>query len=71
MSLKELKDGNIPLDTLEKAFGPASLGIVIVRDLPDEFVELRRKLLSMSSYLANLSDEEIGVCIQLKAHRSF
>lgn len=63
VSLKELQDGSIPLETLEKAFGPASLGIIIVRDLPEEFVELRRRLLSMSSYLANLPEEEIGMQI--------
>ena len=60
VSLQELKDGSVSLETLERAFGPASLGIIIVRDLPKAFVDLRQKLLSYSSYLANLPDEELG-----------
>lgn len=60
VSLQELHDGRVSLDTLEQAFGPASLGIIIVRDLPDEFVALRRRLLSLASHLANLPREELG-----------
>lgn len=60
VSLNELKDGSVSLDTLEQAFGPQSLGIIIVRDLPEEFAGLRRTLLSYSSYLANLPAEELG-----------
>lgn len=60
VSLTELDDGSVSLETLEKAFGPASLGIIIVRDLPEEFVGLRSRLLSYSSYLANLPAEELG-----------
>ena len=60
VSLHELKDGSVSLETLERAFGPESLGIIIVRGLPGEFVELRRRLLSLSSYLANLPEEELG-----------
>ncbi|KAF2839272.1 Clavaminate synthase-like protein, partial [Patellaria atrata CBS 101060] len=39
---------------LVAAFGPSSLGILIVRDLSPSFPDLRHKLLSYSSYLANL-----------------
>jgi hypothetical protein len=60
VSLEALQDGSVPLDMLEEAFGPASLGIIIVRDLPEQFVALRRKLLSYASYLANLPAEELG-----------
>ena len=60
VSLKDLEDGSVPLQTLEEAFGPQSLGIIIVRDLPTGFIELRKRLLSFSSYLANLPDEELG-----------
>lgn len=60
VSLHELQEDKVSLATLEDAFGPASLGIIVVRDLPQEFVELRRKLLSLSSYLANLPDSELG-----------
>lgn len=61
VSLTELKDSSVSLDTLEEAFGPASLGIIIVRDLPERFVELRKRLLSYSSYFANLPAEELGM----------
>lgn len=59
VSLKDLEAGNVPLSTLEAAFGPDSLGIIIVRDLPANFAALRAKLLSMSSYLANLPQPEL------------
>ena len=61
VSLTELKDGHVSLETLEQAFGQQSLGIIIVRDLPNEFVELRRSLLNFSSYLANLPADELGM----------
>ena len=51
---------SIPFASLEEAFGPSSLGIIIVKDLPSRFVELRHKLLSYASYLANLPSEELG-----------
>ena len=60
VSLKDLHSGDVSLETLEQAFGPASLGIIIVRDLPVEYVELRRTLLSYSSYLGNLPEAELG-----------
>ena len=60
VSLRELEDGSVSLETLEEAFGPASLGIIVVRDLPADFIQLRQRLLSYSSYLANLPDEELG-----------
>ena len=63
VSLKELKDGSVSLETLEQAFGPDSLGIFIVRDLPGEFAELRKTLLSLSSYLANLPEDVLGVSL--------
>lgn len=60
VSLQELQNGTVSLDTLEQAFGADSLGIILVRDLPEEFVGLRRSLLSYASYLANLPREELG-----------
>lgn len=60
VSLKELQDESVSLQTLEDAFGPDSLGIIIVRDLPEQFAELRRSLLTYSSYLANLPAHELG-----------
>lgn len=61
VSLRELQDGTVSLETLEQAFGPASLGIIIVQELPEKFAELRREVLSLSSYLANLPAEELGL----------
>jgi isopenicillin N synthase-like dioxygenase len=54
VSLSDLESNSIPLPTLEAAFGPSSLGILLVKDLPSTYPELRSKLLSYSSYLANL-----------------
>ncbi|KAI9751035.1 MAG: hypothetical protein M4579_006210 [Chaenotheca gracillima] len=59
VSLKELQAGTVPFSALEEAFGETSLGIIIVRDLPPEFVALRRSLLSSASYLANLPSSEL------------
>ena len=53
---------------LEDAFGPSSLGIIIVKALPARFHELRAKLLSYASFLANLPEVELGrsgrLCLQ-------
>ncbi|RMX95686.1 hypothetical protein D0868_11597 [Hortaea werneckii] len=59
VSLSELQNSSVSLETLEDAFGPASLGIIIVRDLPENFLNLRKRLLSYSSYLANLPTDEL------------
>ncbi|KAL4729034.1 hypothetical protein ACLX1H_003442 [Fusarium chlamydosporum] len=59
VSLKDLKDGNIPFETLKEAFGPDSLGILVVKDVPEEFPELRHQALSYASYLGNLPKEEL------------
>ncbi|TAQ85318.1 hypothetical protein B7494_g6356 [Chlorociboria aeruginascens] len=59
VSLDDLKNGNISFSTLEAAFGPESLGIMVVRDVPSEFIELRQRLLSYSSYLGNLPESEL------------
>jgi len=70
VSLIELEHDSVPLATLEDAFGPQSLGIIIVRDLPRRFLELRKSLLSCSSYLANLPAAELGKCSTCSHHRS-
>ncbi|GAB7353230.1 hypothetical protein MBLNU459_g3747t1 [Dothideomycetes sp. NU459] len=59
VSLEELHAGSVSFDTLEAAFGPTSLGIIVVRDLPSHFVTLRKQLLSYSSYLASLPQSEL------------
>lgn len=61
VSLEDLQNDCIPFEQLEAAFGPSSLGILLVKDLPEKFAELRLNLLSYSSYLANLPKEELGV----------
>jgi hypothetical protein len=60
VTLEQLKTNSVPFETLEAAFGPTSLGILVVKDLPNNFVKLRRTLLSYASYLANLPQEELG-----------
>ncbi|KAH7138652.1 hypothetical protein B0J11DRAFT_22074 [Dendryphion nanum] len=59
VGLDDLRNGNIEFSTLEDAFGPESLGIIVVKDLPSQFHELRAKLLSYSSALANLPQDEL------------
>lgn len=51
---------SVSFEKLEEAFGPSSLGILIVKDLPPQFMALRHQLLSFASYLANLPSEELG-----------
>ena len=55
----------MPFQTLEEAFGPSSLGILIVKDLPSRFYRLRHQVLSYASYLANLNSEELGMFFYL------
>ncbi|KAJ5363899.1 uncharacterized protein N7496_009612 [Penicillium cataractarum] len=59
VSLKELEDGTVSFDTLTEAFGPSSLGIIIVKDLPKEFIQLRAQTLSHASYLAALPKSDL------------
>ncbi|KAH8649421.1 hypothetical protein BGZ60DRAFT_422290 [Tricladium varicosporioides] len=60
VSLEDLKSGKVSFATLEEAFGPESLGIIIVKDIPEEFVQLRHRLLSYSSYLGNLPEFKLN-----------
>ncbi|CAZ79720.1 unnamed protein product [Tuber melanosporum] len=53
--LDDLRSGNVDLKRLEKAFGPESLGIIVVSGLPEKFIGLRQRLLSFASHLGNLS----------------
>jgi len=54
LSLSDLYEDHVPFETLEEAFGPSSLGVLVVKDLPSTFPQLREKVLSYASYLANL-----------------
>jgi hypothetical protein len=51
---------DVDFSLLEEAFGSASLGIIVVKDLPAKFHSLRHRLLSYSSALGNLPQEELG-----------
>ncbi|RAO74116.1 uncharacterized protein BHQ10_010128 [Talaromyces amestolkiae] len=51
---------SVPFDALTEAFGPSSLGIIVVKDLPPTFKELRAQVLSNSSYLASLPQDELA-----------
>ncbi|KAL2218783.1 hypothetical protein M432DRAFT_614255 [Thermoascus aurantiacus ATCC 26904] len=59
VSLQELIDGTVSFETLTEAFGPSSLGIIVVKDLPPKFKDLRAQVLSNASYLAALPEEEL------------
>lgn len=55
------KPGNISFETLQEAFGPESLGILVVKDVPPEFAALRHELLSYASWMGNLSEKDFGI----------
>ncbi|KAI9931661.1 hypothetical protein AWENTII_001708 [Aspergillus wentii] len=59
VSLQQLIDGSVSFDTLTEAFGPSSLGIIVVRDLDAKFKQLRAQVLSNASYLAALPNDEL------------
>lgn len=61
VSLTTLSAGSVPLSSLEGAFGPDSLGIIVVKDLSSKYIDLRKRVLSYSSYLANLPQDELGM----------
>ena len=60
VSLNDLKAGTVPFASLIEAFGPDSLGILVVRDLPPEFAGLRGDLLPDSSHLAALPPQRLA-----------
>ncbi|KAG2417005.1 hypothetical protein HFD88_008222 [Aspergillus terreus] len=48
VSLQELIDGTVSFDTLTAAFGPSSLGIIVVKDLDPKFQSLRAQYIEES-----------------------
>lgn len=64
----ELGTGTVDFASLEAAFGPDSLGIIVVSGLPEKFVALRRRLLSYASHLGNLPAGELAAleCMEAK-----
>ncbi|KAL6789387.1 hypothetical protein J3E68DRAFT_414564 [Trichoderma sp. SZMC 28012] len=67
VSLKDLQNGDVSFETLQQAFGPDSLGILVVKDVPQEFAQLRHVALSYGSYLGNLPKEELDKLENAKA----
>ncbi|KAL4928538.1 uncharacterized protein BDV17DRAFT_263759 [Aspergillus undulatus] len=67
VSLQELIDGTVSSDTLTEAFGPSSLGIIVVKDLDPKFQQLRAQVLSNASYLAALPNDELESLTSAKA----
>lgn len=59
VSLNDLKSNNVPFSTLLQAFGPDSLGILVVSGLPATFPNLRSRVLANSSRLAALPNEKL------------
>ncbi|OGM39704.1 hypothetical protein ABOM_011685 [Aspergillus bombycis] len=59
VSLNDLINGTVSFETLTEAFGPSSLGIIVVKDLDPEFQRLRTQVLSNASYLAALPNDEL------------
>jgi hypothetical protein len=55
--------GTVSFDTLTAAFGPSSLGIIVVKDLDPKFQSLRAQVLSNASYLAALPPDELGTSL--------
>ncbi|KAI5961896.1 uncharacterized protein KGF55_003867 [Candida pseudojiufengensis] len=58
VTVEELQNG-IDDATLSQAFGPNSLGIILVKGLPDHFQSLREKVLKSASILSNLPEEQL------------
>lgn len=67
VSLNELEDASVAFDVLEEAFGSSSLGILIVQDLPSQYADLRHRLLSYASYLANLPSHKLDSLVLSEA----
>lgn len=59
VSLSDLQAGTIPFTTLLSAFGPDSLGILVVTGLPSTFAPLRQRVLSNASRLAHLPSQTL------------
>ncbi|KAI2641085.1 hypothetical protein GGS21DRAFT_502930 [Xylaria nigripes] len=59
VSLADLRSNSVSFETLQEAFGPESLGILLVKDVPAEFPALRHRLLSYASWMSNLSEKQL------------
>ncbi|EXJ73326.1 uncharacterized protein A1O5_03086 [Cladophialophora psammophila CBS 110553] len=59
VSLRDLQSNSVPFSALLNAFGPDSLGILVVTDLPSTFPSLRQKVLTNASRLAHLPPQKL------------
>lgn len=59
VDLADLREGKVD-DLLEDAFGPDSLGIIIIRGLSEEYQRLRKSVLLGASQLARLDPSELA-----------
>jgi isopenicillin N synthase-like dioxygenase len=60
VSLASLQSNAVPSSTLLSAFGPDSLGIIVVTGLPLHFSQLRHRLLSYASHIASLPPDQLA-----------
>lgn len=60
VTLDQVQRGDISSSTLEEAFGPAALGILVVTDVGNGFEEARQEVLRSASRLAHLPMTELG-----------
>jgi hypothetical protein len=60
VSLSDLQQGTVPFSTLLSAFGPSSLGILVVTGLPDKFAPLRQRVLGNASRIAHLPPQTLA-----------
>lgn len=58
VDLADLRDGKVD-EVFEEAFGPDSLGIIIIRGLSEEYQQLRHDVLHGASQLAQLDPKEL------------
>ena len=68
VGLRDLTEGTVPFTALEEAFGESSLGILVIKDLPERYIVLRERLLSYASYLAQLPDKTLDALTNVAAH---
>lgn len=59
VQLADLKAGRVPDENLLAAFGPDSLGIIVVEGLPEHYQTLREKVLKSAKIVASLPQEEL------------
>lgn len=59
VQLADLRSGRVPDESLLEAFGPESLGIIVVEGLPEHYKILREKVLKSAKIIASLPQDEL------------